>query len=350
MQRSDFHFELPDELIARFPPDTRGDSRLLCLKGADGTIEHRAFSSLLDLLQPNDLLVFNDTKVMPARLFGQKSSGGKIELLIERLIDDKLALAHMRSSRSPKPGARVWLGEGETQFEVEVTGRQGALFVVALCGEVTWLNVMDAVGHMPLPPYIDREDQTLDQDRYQTVYAKNLGAVAAPTAGLHFNDEMMAALKAKGVDQGYVTLHVGAGTFQPVKVDDILEHQMHSEYVELDETLCQQVRKAKAAGARVIAVGTTSVRCLETASRGGDIAPFQGDTDIFIYPGYTFNCIDALITNFHLPESTLIMLVSALAGYDNTMAAYKAAVEEQYRFFSYGDAMFVEPLDAGRAD
>lgn len=341
MQRSDFHFDLPDELIARFPPETRGDSRLLCLDGKSGVVDHRAFGDLLNLLNPNDLLVFNDTKVIPARLYGEKATGGKIEILVERLIDETQALVHMRSSRSPKPGAFIKLGEGDTFFEAEVVERQDALFLLALKGDVTWLSMMDQVGHIPLPPYIDRADETLDQDRYQTVYAKHAGAVAAPTAGLHFTDEILAELAEKGVNLGYATLHVGAGTFQPVKADDITDHQMHSEYLEVSQTLCDQVNTAKANGGRVIAVGTTSVRCLETASKNGQIEPFAGDTAIFIYPGYEFKCIDALITNFHLPESTLIMLVSALAGYEHTMAAYKAAVDEQYRFFSYGDAMFV---------
>lgn len=341
MQRSDFHFDLPDELIARFPPQKRGDSRLLCLNGTDGAVAHKAFADLLDLLKPNDLLVFNDTKVIPARLYGEKATGGKIEILVERLIDETQALVHMRSSRSPKPGAVIKLGEGGTFFEAEVVERQDALFLLALKGGATWLSMMEQVGHIPLPPYIDRADETLDKDRYQTVYAKNAGAVAAPTAGLHFTDEILAALSEKGVNLGYATLHVGAGTFQPVKADDITDHQMHSEYLEVSQTLCDQVNAAKAKGGRVIAVGTTSVRCLETASKNGQIEPFAGDTAIFIYPGYEFKCIDALITNFHLPESTLIMLVSALAGYKHTMAAYKAAVDEQYRFFSYGDAMFI---------
>jgi len=288
--------------------------------------------------------VFNNTKVIPARLFGEKATGGKIELLIERVIDEKTILTHIRSSRSPKPGSILTI---ENAFDVEVVGRQDALFIIKVLSDKAALELIEDNGHMPLPPYIERaEDVEEDKERYQTVYSQKPGAVAAPTAGLHFDNALMDDIKAKGVDIGFVTLHVGAGTFKPVQVDDISEHVMHSEYLEVDEALVAQVKKARKLGGRVIAVGTTSVRCLESAasfSDTGQVAPYQGDTDIFITPGYQFKEVDVLLTNFHLPESTLIMLVSALAGYERTMDAYKHAVEKQYRFFSYGDAMLVFP-------
>ena len=340
MKTSDFHFDLPDKLIARYPLAQRSASRLLCLDGSTGELAHQYFSDLLDIIEPGDLLVLNNTKVIPARLFGQKESGGKIEVLVERIVDTHRVLAHVRSSRSPKVGAKLIL---EGTAEVEMVARHDSLFELKFLSEKSALDVLEDVGHMPLPPYIDREDQLEDRERYQTVYNKTPGAVAAPTAGLHFDDALMSALKNKGVNLAFVTLHVGAGTFQPVKVDNVLEHTMHSEYIDVSEEVCQQVRATKAAGRRVIAVGTTSVRCLESASVNGAIMPMQGDTKIFIYPGYEWKTVDALITNFHLPESTLIMLVSALAGKENVMNAYAEAVKKQYRFFSYGDAMFVTP-------
>jgi len=343
MKTSDFHFDLPDELIARYPPEQRTSSRLLCLD--DGELSHRQFTDLLELVQPGDLMVFNNTRVIPARLFGEKASGGKLEALIERVTGDKTALSHIRSSRSPKPGTVILL-EG---LEVEVVGRQDALFELRFRlpeGE-TLVNWLEQVGHMPLPPYMEREDELSDRERYQTVYNEKPGAVAAPTAGLHFDEPMLEALRAKGVEQAFVTLHVGAGTFQPVKVDDVNEHKMHSEYLEVDQATCDAIAKTKANGGRVIAVGTTSVRSLESASNSeqalaaGAIQPYAGETEIFIYPGYEFKTVDALITNFHLPESTLIMLVSAFAGRGPVLNAYDAAVHERYRFFSYGDAMFL---------
>jgi S-adenosylmethionine:tRNA ribosyltransferase-isomerase len=338
MLRTDFSFDLPDELIARYPMPERTASRLLRLNGAENEISHGQFTDLLSLVEPGDLIVFNDTRVIPARLFGQKESGGKIEILLERLQDNNTALAHVRSNRSPKAGAILVLQDGT---RVEVLGRQDALFELQFPLDSNLLDLLDDIGHMPLPPYIEREDELSDRERYQTVYSRNAGAVAAPTAGLHFDEALLQALADKGVETAFVTLHVGAGTFQPVKADNIFEHHMHSEYIQVSEEVCQQVKAAKARGKRVIAVGTTSVRCLETASASGEIVPMATDTNIFIYPGYRFNVVNALVTNFHLPESTLMMLVSALGGYKNIMQAYKEAVEEKYRFFSYGDAMFI---------
>ncbi|HBP43001.1 MAG: tRNA preQ1(34) S-adenosylmethionine ribosyltransferase-isomerase QueA [Vreelandella alkaliphila] len=341
MQRADFHFELPDELIARYPSEQRSDCRLLCVDSQSGALEHRRFADLLELLEPGDLLVFNDTRVIPARLHGHKASGGKVEMLLERPLDSHRGLAHIRSSKSPKPGTEL-IFEGDIHAVVE--GRRDALFELRFLGDTPMIALLEKHGHMPLPPYITRDDELSDRERYQTVYARRDGAVAAPTAGLHFDQPLLDALAEKGVNSAFVTLHVGAGTFQPVRVDNILEHHMHSEWIEVSETACQQVRDTQAAGKRVIAVGTTSVRCLESAclkSSDGQIAPYSGDTDIFIYPGYEWRCVDALITNFHLPESTLLMLVSAFAGYDHMMRAYRTAVDERYAFFSYGDAMLL---------
>lgn len=338
MRVADFDFDLPDELIARFPASERTGSRLLQLDGTTGALTHGQFSDVLDILQPGDLLVLNNTRVIPARLFGQKASGGKVEILIERILDDRSALAHVRASRSPKPGTTLLL---ELGGEVQVTGRREALFELCLVPGQEWLSVLHQQGHIPLPPYIDREDQAADRERYQTVYAQVDGAVAAPTAGLHFDESLLKALRDKGIEQTFVTLHVGAGTFQPVKVDKIEDHVMHAEYIEVGVDTVAAVQACKARGGRVVAVGTTSVRSLETAAQSGELQPFQGDSTIFIYPGYQYRVVDALITNFHLPQSTLLMLVSALAGKEHIMAAYAAAIAERYRFFSYGDAMFI---------
>ncbi len=341
MQRADFHYELPEELIARYPSEQRSDCRLLCVDGQSGTLEHRRFPDLLELLEPGDLLVFNDTRVIPARLHGHKASGGKVEMLLERPLDAHRGLAHIRSSKSPKPGTEL-IFEGDVHAIVE--GRRDALFELRFLGDTPMIALFEKHGHMPLPPYITREDELSDRERYQTVYARRDGAVAAPTAGLHFDQPLLDALADKGINRAFVTLHVGAGTFQPVRVDNILEHHMHSEWIEVTEETCQQVRETLAAGKRVVAVGTTSVRCLESAcmkSSDGQIAPYSGDTDIFIYPGYQWRCVDALITNFHLPESTLLMLVSSFVGYDTIMHAYQRAVAERYAFFSYGDAMLL---------
>ena len=347
MRVDDFHFELPDELIARHPAEQRTGSRLLCVDGDSGALTHRGFAEILELVEPGDLMVFNDTRVIPARMFGNKSTGGKIEMLVERVVDAHNALVHIRSSKAPKPGAELLL---EGQLEAEVTGRKGALFEVRFKGERSLLSWLDEIGHMPLPPYMDRDDHESDRERYQTVYNRAPGAVAAPTAGLHFDEPLLEALKAKGVELGFVTLHVGAGTFQPVKVETVAEHQMHSEYIEVSEQVCQQVRDCHARGGRVIGVGTTSVRSLESAAmkHDGKLAAYSGETDIFIYPGYQFRVIDCLVTNFHLPQSTLLMLVSAFAGKQHMLAAYEEAVKQKYRFYSYGDAMFLtRRLSAG---
>lgn len=346
MQVSDFNFDLPDELIARYPMAERSSSRLLQLDGNTGQTADRTFTDIIDLLQEGDLLVFNNTRVIPARMFGRKASGGKIEVLVERILDEHTFLAHVRSSKAPKPGASLVLGEQE-QYQAEMVSRQDALFEIRFCSEKSVLDILNEIGHMPLPPYIDRPDEDADKERYQTVYNQKPGAVAAPTAGLHFDQDLLDKIKAKGVEFAYVTLHVGAGTFQPVRVDNIHEHHMHAEYVEVDQSVVDAIAATKAGNGRVIAVGTTSVRSLESAaqkalSENRPLAPFFDDTEIFIYPGYQYQLVDCLITNFHLPESTLIMLVSAFAGYDNVMAAYKHAVESQYRFFSYGDAMFID--------
>lgn len=338
MRVDHFHYELPESLIASEPVARRTDSRLLMLAGSTGALEHRQFSSIINLIEPGDLLVMNDTRVIPARLFGKKTTGGKIEILIERVLDDRHVLAHVRASKSPKARAELLVDGG---YKVTVTDRVGDLFELAFAGEKSVLEILDAVGHIPLPPYIERADTEIDKERYQTVYARTPGAVAAPTAGLHFDDDLINHLKEKGVNIAFVTLHVGAGTFQPVRVENIADHHMHSEIIDVSAAVCEQVEATKAAGKRVIAVGTTSVRCLETAGRSGSMLPTQGETDIFIYPGYTFKMVDALITNFHLPESTLLMLVCAFAGYDQTMHAYREAVAQAYRFFSYGDAMFI---------
>ncbi|MFN6264082.1 MAG: tRNA preQ1(34) S-adenosylmethionine ribosyltransferase-isomerase QueA [Chromatiaceae bacterium] len=343
MQKTDFSFELPEQLIARFPQPERSASRLLKLQRQTGEIEHTHFKAVLDAVNPGDLLVFNNTRVIPARLFGQKTSGGKVEVLVERLLDDKRFLAHIRASKAPKPGNRLIL---EQDAEVEMTSRHGELFELTLLSDEPVLAMLERLGHMPLPPYIDRPDAASDRERYQTVYNAKPGAVAAPTAGLHFDEPLLAALQAKGVEFAFVTLHVGAGTFQPVRVDNILEHQMHAEYIEVPPEVVAAVEACKARGNRVIAVGTTSVRSLESAAQfakaaGQPLQPYYGDTQIFIYPGYQFAVIDGLITNFHLPESTLIMLVSALCSRDIIMHAYQEAITQQYRFYSYGDAMLI---------
>lgn len=335
MRRDEFSYELPEDLIAQFPPQQRGDSRLLVMENPSGKLTNLKFSSLPGLLNVGDLLVFNDTRVIPARLFGHKVTGGKVEILLERILDDQRMLAQVRSSKTPKPGSVMQLQEG---ISLEFVERQDDMFVLDVLGDMSVLELMQQVGHIPLPPYIQREDHKQDQDRYQTVYAKIPGAVAAHTAGLHFTDELMQKITAQGIDCAFVTLHVGAGTFQPVRVDNIEDHQMHHEYLEISAGVCEKVQQCRARGGRVIAVGTTAVRCLETVA---DLKPYQGETNIFIYPGYEFKVVDALITNFHLSESTLLMLVSAFAGRDNIMNAYQHAIDKQYRFFSYGDAMFL---------
>ncbi|NMZ45557.1 MULTISPECIES: tRNA preQ1(34) S-adenosylmethionine ribosyltransferase-isomerase QueA [Pseudomonadaceae] len=336
MHVADFHFDLPESLIARHPLAERRGSRLLVLDGPSGELSHCHFADLLGYLRPGDLMVFNDTRVIPARLFGQKASGGKLEILVERVLDEERVLAHVRSSKSPKPGGRILIDGGA---EAEMVARHEALFELKFAEPV--LPLLERVGHMPLPPYIDRPDEAEDRERYQTVYARNAGAVAAPTAGLHFDEPLLEAIRAKGVATAFVTLHVGAGTFQPVRVERIEDHHMHREWLQVDQAVVDAVAACRARGGRVIAVGTTSVRSLESAARDGELKAFAGETDIFLYPGRPFHVVDALVTNFHLPESTLLMLVSAFAGYRETMAAYATAVAEGYRFFSYGDAMFI---------
>jgi S-adenosylmethionine:tRNA ribosyltransferase-isomerase len=339
LKKSSFHFDLLDGLIAKRPLPERSSSRLLVLNEG-GVCEHVHFSDLLAFLKPGDLLVFNNTRVVPARLYGKKDTGGAVEILVERLIDEKNVRAQVRASKAPKPGTEICLDNGES---VEVTGRDEDIFL--LRSDTSWLALMDSTGHMPLPPYIDREDDQTDRSRYQTVYAQKPGAVAAPTAGLHFDENLLSRLREMGVQTAEVTLHVGAGTYQPVRADDIDDHRMHSEWLCVDDSVVNKVRDTKARGGRVVAVGTTSVRSLETAALNVTeqeiIEPFQGDTDIFLYPGKEFRVVDMLITNFHLPESTLLMLVSAFAGYTEILAAYKEAVDNNYRFFSYGDAMLL---------
>ena len=347
MKVTDFQFELPDELIARYPQPERTASRLLHLDGTTGAIEHQQFKQILAHLKAGDLLVFNDTRVIPARLLGEKLSGGKVEVLVERVLGEHRVLAHVRSNRAPKPGAKLLL---EQAIEAEMIARHDTLFELEFNGPDTVLNLLERYGHMPLPPYIDRPDEASDRERYQTVYNRKPGAVAAPTAGLHFDDHLLQKIAAQGVEFAYVTLHVGAGTFQPVRVATLEEHQMHSEYVEVPAETVAAIAAARARGGRVIAVGTTSVRSLESAAQAAlaqqqPLQPFFGDTDIFIYPGYQFQVVDAMVTNFHLPESTLIMLVSAFAGREHVLNAYNQAVQNGYRFFSYGDAMFVTRAD-----
>ena len=345
MRTSDFDFHLPEELIAQYPLEQRTASRLLHVSGEQ--LIDRHFSDICDLLSPNDLLVFNNTRVIPARLHGHKESGGKVEVLIERVLDEHHVLAHVRASKSPKTGSQLIL---EDAVHATMLGREGDLFKLKFLGEQSVIALLDAHGHMPLPPYIERADEEDDQQRYQTVYAKHPGAVAAPTAGLHFDESLLNRLLNKGVKSAFVTLHVGAGTFQPVRVENIEDHHMHAEYIDVDAMVIEQIQQTKARGGRVIAVGTTSVRSLESAAMQGELAEFHGDSQIFIYPGYEFKVVDAMITNFHLPQSTLLMLVSAFAGYKNIMQAYRHAVEEKYRFFSYGDAMLLEKRPADTSD
>jgi S-adenosylmethionine:tRNA ribosyltransferase-isomerase len=381
MQRTDFHFDLPEELIARRPAATRSASRMLVLDGVSGSHRDAEFRDLPGLLRASDLLIFNDTRVIPARVFGVKDSGGRVEILLERALSATTALVHARASKGLKVDAVVRL---PGDCSARMLGRQGELFRLRFSCDV--VRFFQQHGAIPLPPYIDRAPDSEDRERYQTVYARHPGAVAAPTAGLHFDADIFAALKARQVGHAFVTLHVGAGTFQPVRVDDIDEHEMHEEYLEVPEATCDAIAAARAAGGRVIAVGTTVVRSLETAAaesvgdaepvggaRSGDgawgvsgegaardagkagetgrgaIAPYRGATRIFIKPGHRFRVVDAMVTNFHLPESTLLMLCSAFVGREALLAAYAHAVRARYRFFSYGDAMFLTPLHSAPA-
>jgi S-adenosylmethionine:tRNA ribosyltransferase-isomerase len=339
MRTDDFNFNLPDELIAQFPAPERRASRLLRLDGNSGELRDAWFRELPELLAPNDLLIFNDTRVIKARLTGQKASGGKIEALIERIIGPFEALAQVRASKSPKPGQQLVFADA---VEAEMVERQGDMFLLRFLGETPLADLLDQYGALPLPPYIQHNPDEFDETRYQTVYAREPGAVAAPTAGLHFDEAMLAELAAHGVRTAHVTLHVGAGTFQPVRVDNIAEHRMHSERYTVPQATVDAIAAARQAGGRITAVGTTALRALESAARGGTLVAGGGETDIFITPGYQFNVVERLLTNFHLPKSTLLMLVSAFAGMENIRHAYAHAVAEQYRFFSYGDAMLIE--------
>ncbi|WP_133127041.1 tRNA preQ1(34) S-adenosylmethionine ribosyltransferase-isomerase QueA [Legionella nagasakiensis] len=333
MKRQDFNFELPQELIAQYPLANRSDSRLLMYSRKSESYGHHQFKSLVDFLEPGDLLVMNDSKVIPARLYGRKVSGGKVECLIERLSSRECFWAHIKASKAPKIGGLILLEKG---WFLEIIGRDDDLFHCRANGDVD--TMLEDIGHIPLPPYIQRSDESLDLSRYQTVYARYKGSVAAPTAGLHFDESLLAALQQKGINIAYSTLHVGAGTFRPLRCEDIKDHKMHSEFFTVSDALCAAVNMVRAAGKRVIAVGTTALRSLESAARQGKLEPCSRDTDIFIYPGYQFQICDGLITNFHLPESTLLMLVAAFIGYEQAMKLYQVAIAHRYRFFSYGDA------------
>ena len=342
MRTQDFDFFLPDVLIAQHPASKRNASRLLHLDGNSARLSDQLFIDLPDFLSAGDLLVFNDTRVIKARLFGQKATGGSIELLVERVLDTQHVLAHIRASRAPKAGARLKLANA---IDAEVIGRDDDLFHVRFLGDVPILDLLELYGALPLPPYITHAAEAEDDERYQTVYAKHAGAVAAPTAGLHFDEAMLATLKAKHINIAYVTLHVGAGTFQPVRVDNIEDHRMHSEIYHISAETVAMIEATKTKGGKVIAVGTTSLRALESAARYGKLPSGQGETNIFITPGFQFKIVDKLLTNFHLPKSTLLMLVSAFAGFEPIKSAYAHAVKQQYRFFSYGDAMLLEKAD-----
>lgn len=349
MKKSDFHYDLPPELIAQAPLPERSASRLLVVPPEPAPLQDRSFRDLTELLQPGDLLVFNDTRVIPARLFGQKSTGGRVEILIERLLGGSEARAQLGVSKSPKPGARIALDAGG---EAEVLGRDGEFYRLRFHVAESLEHWLLHAGRLPLPPYIQREPGQDDAERYQTVFAREVGAVAAPTAGLHFDQALLQRLSERGVEFGHVTLHVGAGTFQPVRAEHLDQHVMHSEWLNVGAGLIEQIRRTRAAGGRVIAVGTTVVRALESATRHeggqsgeGELQPFSGETRLFILPGYRIRSVDGLITNFHLPESTLLMLVSAFAGKERMFAAYAHAIAERYRFFSYGDAMLLWPSE-----
>ncbi len=351
MQPRDFHFELPPELIAQQPLDLRTASRLLHINRA-GKLDDLEFPSLLQLLNPGDLLVLNDTRVIPARLYGRKASGGKIEMLLERDLGQRVARVQLRASRSPAIDTTI---KFDGDIAAQVVGREGQFFILRFDGDIS--AVLQTHGHMPLPPYIKRPDDASDKERYQTVYARKQGAVAAPTAGLHFDTELLAALRQKGVGIASLTLHVGAGTFRPLQPEQIAEGRLHAEKISVPADLCEAVAETRAAGHRVVAVGTTVVRALETAALEAattdstvpdeKLSPYEGETDLFIRPGYRFRVADAMVTNFHLPESSLLMLVSAFAGTQRILTAYRHAVNHQYRFFSYGDAMLIERADEG---
>lgn len=365
MQVADFDFNLPAQYIADYPQPQRSACRLLSLDGNNDELHHGIFTDLLTRLNAGDLLVFNDTRVIPARLYGHKASGGRLEMLVERLLDNQRVLAHIRAAKAPKAGSQLLLGDDSGTYvsvTARVLARHHALFEVQFDDPRPVLTILQQIGHIPLPPYIKRPDELADRERYQTVYSQRPGAVAAPTAGLHFDPPLLQALRDKGIEMAFVTLHVGAGTFQPVRVSQVEQHKMHAEYAEVSAEVVQAVLACKARGNKVVAVGTTSVRSLESAAQAALatymvnqpltdpaslaqsaplLAPFAADTRIFIYPGYRFRVIDGLITNFHLPQSTLLMLVCAFAGYRKVMHAYQQAIQHHYRFFSYGDAMYI---------
>ena len=338
MKLTDFHFDLPKGLIAQYPPANRTDSRLLVLNGKTGELADKHFTDLAELIEPGDLLVMNNTRVIPARLYGVKDTGGQVEVLVERVLNEHEVLAQVRASKSPKPGSQLIFSNS---YHAAVLERQEPFYHLRFLDAQPVLQVLEAIGQMPLPPYIERADEHADRERYQTVYARHAGAVAAPTAGLHFSQEMLSRLQAKAVRLAYLTLHVGAGTFQPVRVENIHEHRMHKEWIQVPQSVVEAVNATHAAGKRVIAVGTTTVRSLESAAMSGELVAFEGETDIFITPGFDFKVVDVLLTNFHLPGSTLLMLVCAFGGYEPVMRAYRHAVNSHYRFFSYGDAMFI---------
>ena len=340
MKKSDFHFELPPELVAQEPLPERSASRLLVVPPAPAPFEDRGIRDLPALLRAGDLLVFNDTRVIPARLFGAKESGGRVEILLERITGSSEVRAQIGASKSPKADSRIVLDDGTP---LTVLGREDGFYRLRFETPEPIGKLLARVGRMPLPPYIHRDADISDDERYQTVFAKHTGAVAAPTAGLHFDEALLAQLRERGVETGHVTLHVGAGTFQPMRAESLAEHVMHREWLNVGASLCAQVARTRAAGGRIVAVGTTVVRALESALRDGALKPFAGETQIFIFPGYRIRSVDLLLTNFHLPESTLLMLVSAFAGRERIVAAYRHAVQERYRFFSYGDAMLLHP-------
>lgn len=340
MKKSDFHFDLPPELIAQSPLPERTASRLLVVPGDEEAFIDKTVSQLPEFLQPGDLLIFNDTRVIPARLRGQKESGGRVEILLERITSAHEVRAQIGASKSPKTNSKIRLDDGT---EITVLGREGEFYRLRFEGTDPLEKVLLRAGRMPLPPYIQRDADITDDVRYQTVFARQPGAVAAPTAGLHFDEDLLARLNANGVEFGHVTLHVGAGTFQPMRTETIADHTMHREWLNVGAELCAQIAKTRGRGGRVIAVGTTVVRALETAFRDGEVKPYADDTQIFIFPGVKVKSVDAMITNFHLPESTLMMLVSAFAGHERIMAAYQHAIKMRYRFFSYGDAMLLYP-------
>jgi len=338
MKLSEFDFALPPHLIAKYPSPVRSESRLMVLRGGEGSLKHEKFSGLLQYIEEGDLLVFNNSKVIPARLFGEKSSGGHIEVLVERLLGERHCLAHVRASKPLKPGQQIIL---EKALCFEVVGRNNIFYELRLLHEEPLLPLLEQYGRIPLPPYLNREEEETDKERYQTVYAHPPGSVAAPTAGLHFDIPLLEALKAKGVSFAFLTLHVGAGTFQPVRAEEITQHEMHPEWLTVPEAVINAVEDTRRRGKKVIAVGTTSVRSLETAASSGILKPFSGDSRLFIYPGYSFKVVDAILTNFHLPKSSLMMLISAFAGLEEIRKAYEEAIASQYRFFSYGDAMLI---------